>query len=174
MVRVMIIPSNRLLAIALLLFVSFADAQETPWQIAMSGGDTLYNCTLLDVRDGLLVISTVSRDSVMIDSIDVVYRTVSASFWSGAGYGAMAGVLVGSLIGAVTYEEHPGSLFNLGPGVSIAGGGLVGAVGGFTLGGIIGATSGGTETYELSKQPHRAKIMILRNLLNEPRARTSD
>ncbi len=166
------------LVFSFLAVVSFANAQDETWQIVLSSNDTLYGCTLLEIRDNLLVISTETVESVPIESINVLLRHKQGKFWDGAGYGAMAGAALGAMVGAATYKEpkpkpddgYFSGMFDgspLGSTFSIMGGGLIGAVGGIAIGGLIGASAGGEEVYELSKRPYHARIMILRKLLGE-------
>lgn len=153
------------LMFSLIFIIAVADAQDIPWNIVVARKDTLSDCTLLEVRDSVLVFSGISRDSVSIDSVDLVFRTTESSFWTSAGYGALIGAVTGAVIAAATHEEQPGSLFRITPGVAAMGGGVAGAVGGFAIGGLIGGTSGGTEIHDLSNLPHRARFMTLHNLI---------
>lgn len=159
-------------AVFLVVFLAgISSADVNTWNLVLSKGDTLFHCKLLRVSNGMLVFSQDVVDSVSIESLSAVFRHSEGSFWTGAGYGAIAGGAVGAIIGAASYEEpkpNPNggyfSNLNLGfgsPALSAVGGGILGAAGGFIIGGIIGASSGDEDSYELSDRPQNARIMIL-------------
>lgn len=101
---------------------------------------------------------------IPVDSLSVLIRHRESHFWRGAGYGTLAGIAVGAIVGAATYQKPAGPwAINVGRGGTALGGGILGAVTGFTIGGIAGAVSGGDEKYDLSQDTTKKKIETLRD-----------
>ena len=169
-----------LLALAFMFVPYSANAQENPWHIALSSGDTLKGCKLLSFNDSLLTLwHADTTTSVPVDSVVRLFgHKKEGRFVTGGNYGMVAGLVVGAVIGAETYERpkrepKPGELFEGGIDFgfekigSAFAGAMIGGVAGFVIGGVIGISGSGDESYEFSKIPHRGKLMILQRIMPE-------
>ena len=177
------------LALALMFVLCSANAQERAWHIAFTTGDTLKECKLLGLNDSVLIVDRGDTTmSVPVDSVVSLFRHKERLFMKGAPYGAVAGIVVGAVIGVATYEKpyhaptppEPGLKWDIKPpglgldaddffgGIaSLIEGAAIGGVVGFAIGGALSAAGSGDELYELSKIPHRAKLMILQKIMPE-------
>jgi hypothetical protein len=160
-----------IVCIVLLTFPIISRAQSKEWTVVTSTHDTLRSCIIGTLKgDTVNLISGNSVVQISVDSLSMLIRHGETQFWSGAGYGTLAGVAVGAFVGLAADEKSTGTFaLNFGPGVAALGGGILGAVTGFTIGGIIGAVSGGDEKHDLSQEPTGGKIKILRDLRRENR-----
>lgn len=159
-------------AVFVMMAVSEASAQEKTWNLIVAGSDTIYHCRLMHIGRNAVIFRHGVLDSIAVDSIDAVFRSSEGNFWSGAGYGALAGGLAGAAVGALTYQQPPppssegfGFSLDFGVGGAAAIGAIIGSAGGFVIGGLIGASEGGVEGYDLSSRPRAIRVAILRNLI---------
>jgi hypothetical protein len=135
------------LGIVVLLSITCTFGQETSWELISTSGDTITRCKLDSLQNGFLFYShdrTVSF--ISIDSLVGLESYKPSRYWKGAGIGFALGSVFGALIGDAAYEEpKPGSwnLMNMGRGVSVAVGAVLGGMGGLIVGGIIGGTCEG-------------------------------
>ena len=154
------------------LFSPAISAQKNLWTVITTSGDTLQSC-LIGTLEGNMVYLV--RDNgamkICVDSLRILSKYNETHFWSGAGYGTVAGIIAGAIIGAVTYQKPKSNgewdfdLFvQFG---HTLGGGILGGVTGFAVGGVIGASMGGDEKHDLSQEPTEGKIKILRELREE-------
>lgn len=152
-------------------YPTISSAQTNKWTVITSAQDTLRSCIVVKLEgDVVNLFCGSSVVQISVDSLSMLIRHKESHFWSGAGYGTLAGITVGAIVGLATYHKPTGAWdIDLGPGVAALGGGILGAVTGFTIGGIVGAVSGGDEKYDLSQEPTKEKIKILRDLLGENR-----
>ncbi len=150
-------------------YPTISSAQSNEWTVITSTGYTLRSCTIGTLEgDVVNLVCGNSAVQIRVDSLSMLIRHKESHFWSGAGYGTLVGIAVGAIVGLATYQKPTGAWsIDLGPGVAALGGGVLGAVTGFIIGGIIGAVSGGDETYDLSQEPTKEKIRILRYILRE-------
>jgi hypothetical protein len=148
---------------AMLFSVSVSTAQETPWHIVTSSGDTL-NASSLDSLQGNQLFATGTNGLFLLplDSIATIHEQKEGDFWTGAAIGTIAGGVIGAVAGSAA--EPKGAWFK---GLGTAAGGGLGLVGGFVLGGVIGGASGHDETYDLSSMTPNVRIQIVHNLLSE-------
>jgi len=158
---------------ALLVFIPIsaftAFAQSSGWTVYIRSHEPVFPCTLIGIENEQIQLSCDSlKMNVAIDSVQMLAREKETHFWAGAGYGALAGVVVGAAVGLVMYEKpKPSGYFtlDLGPAVSAVGGGVLGVVTGFLVGGIIGTLSCGTEMYDLSKETTASRMHLIRALI---------
>jgi len=158
---------------ALLVFIPIsaftAFAQSSGWTVYIRSHEPVFPCTLIGIENEQIQLSCDSlKMNVAIDSVQMLAREKETHFWAGAGYGALAGVVVGAAVGLVMYEKpKPSGYFTLdfGPAVSAVGGGVFGAVTGFLVGGIIGTLSGRTEMYDFSKETTTKRMQLIRALI---------
>ena len=143
---------------------SRSSAKTKAWHMVFVRGDTLTECRLSAFNDTLL---SFERNgvlaSVAVDSLDKLFRRGEPTFWKSAGYGAVGGAAIGLLVGLLTGEKESWSGRSA-PGLA---GAAIGAAGGFVIGGIIGALIGGDEAYSFAGRPRQAKIMLLRQIMDE-------
>ncbi len=108
---------------------------------------------------------------IPVDSVELLYCYKESHFWTGAGLGLLAGVLVGGVIGMASVmpdkpddpksvEDTAGRLLM---GIEAMGaaitGGCIGGMGGLVVGGMLGA--GSNTRYELSAMNRGRKIATL-------------
>ncbi len=152
-------------------YPTISPTQTNEWTVITSAKDTLRSCIIGTLEGD--VVNLVCGSSVVqipVDSLSMLIRHRESHFWSGAGYGTLAGITVGAIVALATYHKPTGTwAIDIGAGGAAVGGGILGAVTGFTIGGIVGAVSGGDEKYDLSQKPTKEKIKILRDLRGENR-----
>jgi hypothetical protein len=160
-----------ILCISSLTYPTVSSAQTNEWTIITSARDTLRPCIIGKLEgDVVNLICGSSAIQISADSLSMLTRHEESHFWSGAGYGTLIGAAMGTFVGAATYQKSTGTFaLDLGPGVAALGGGILGAVMGFTIGGIVGIVSGGDKEYDLSQEPTVEKIKILRDIRRENR-----
>jgi hypothetical protein len=141
----------------LLLVFSASSAQESPWRVILSSGDTLTACRLDSLHNNVLSgTCDIKAFSFSVDSIAALVQHKEGSFWTGALIGSLVGAATGAAFGAIQATDYTSA--------AAGGGGIIGAVGGFVVGGIIGASSS-HETYDLTAKTLNMKLQIIKNLL---------
>ncbi|MFZ1082939.1 MAG: hypothetical protein WAO19_13555 [Candidatus Kryptoniota bacterium] len=152
-------------------YPTISTAQTDEWTVITSAKDTLRSCIIGTLEgDVVNLVCGSSAVQIPVDSLSILIRHKESHFWSGAGYGTLAGITVGVIVGLGIYEKPTGPwAIDVGRGGAALGGGILGAVAGFTIGGIVGAVFGGDEKYDLSQEPTKEKIKILRDLRGENR-----
>ncbi len=142
-------------------------AQGTGWTMITTSGNELRSCKIIVVSDSSVdFLAGDSLFSIALDSVQSLAHHRPRHFWSGAGYGTLAGVTMGAAIGAASYHESEGWNFVSRPVVAV-GTGIFGGAVGFLVGGIIGAATGGDQTYDLSGEDGQGKARILRRAKEE-------
>jgi hypothetical protein len=142
-------------------------AQDPTWEVSTTRGDTLTACLLLSVDDSVLAVTCGGRSKrIPVDSITRLRKVQPSKFWTGVGYGALGGVVIGAAVGLATYskpEPRPGEwvLIDLGPGFAAAAGALIGLGFGACVGGAIGASISGSEETDLRNTSHAQRLAIL-------------
>jgi hypothetical protein len=145
--------------------------QAEGWEVHPFGREPITGCLLVGVNDSMLIVKNAAGDmSVSVDSIALLRNIHVTSFWTGAGYGALAGGALGAVIGYATYSEpehRPGEWFhlNFGPGLNAAAGGVVGLLVGGLVGGSIAVSSSKPEEVVLSNRTHQHRVLILGSLV---------
>ena len=143
-------------------------AQEDPWSLVKTSGDTLHHCSLNYVRDSLIsVVSKGVAARVQWDSVQTLILRRSAPTYTGATLGLLAGGAIAAFLGSATYKEPPpGDVAEAGAKSSrVMVWGFCGGIGGIVIGGIIGSSSGGDEVYDLSKIDMKSKADLVRRLI---------
>jgi outer membrane lipoprotein SlyB len=150
-----------------------AHCQTEGWEVYLIGDESIKGCTLHSVNDSLLILRYGAETiAVPIDSISMLRSVHITSFWTGAGYGALAGVAVGAVIGYATYSEpehQPGQWFtlNFGPGLNAAAGGVVGLLLGGVIGGSVAVSSSKPDEIPLTNRTHKQRVLILGSLVQK-------
>lgn len=151
------------------LFLATSSAQTKGWLIFTLQHDTLADCTLIAVNNS--VVEIIHYDSIIripLDSLTVLFRRGESHFWTGAGFGALAGGVLGAIIGTASYQKPTGPFaIDFGPGMSAAGGAIIGAPVGFAIGGAIGASSGGDELYNIQDRSRLDKAALIGSLIGK-------
>ena len=145
------------------------------FEVGLISGYTIPHCSIVSVKDSVVEVTENSGlIALPIDSIVYCKRRVESHLWAGAGYGAVAGFIVGTAIGYATYSQPggtdgPGDFTGLSRAAATFSGSVIGVATGFVLGGIIGASMSGDEMYILAGRSHVGRRQILQILASEPR-----
>lgn len=145
-----------------------AQAQTGAWDVVTVSNDTLRSCDLIELKNNLLILS---KDSILkeirMDSMKAIIHHQGTRFWVYAGRGALIGLPVGGLIGAIYGERFKGGHPDMGQLISTVAGCIIGPVAGFIVGGIWGLLADGDVVYDLTEYTSTGKSKRIRSLLPE-------
>ncbi len=145
-------------------------AQPDDWRIVKAGGHAVRSCTPVAVTDSTITVLQGSSSMTMaLDSIEALDRHAGGHFWTGASYGAIAGLAAGALIGGST--ELGGSskwmTDNFGPvGGNTVLGAACGLTAGFLVGGVLGRSVPDYDRIDLSHQTRAEKLQAIQRIID--------